>query len=75
MEIKKLKTLEMHNAITTNKYFNFNNLNQRPLKNGIACPKCGEELLDSNPNMTLTSYPPKKNIHCEKCDYRGYRIA
>ena len=39
------------------------------------CPECGEELMDSNPNMTLTSYPAKKSIHCSKCTYQGYRIA
>jgi hypothetical protein len=46
-----------------------------PRPNGIACPECGEELLDSNPNMTLTSNPAKKSIHCSKCKYNGYRIA
>ena len=48
-----------------------------PVFNGIACPKCGEELLDTKPNETLTSIPPKKNVGCssEECDYMGYRIA
>ena len=43
--------------------------------NGIACPKCGEELLDSWPMITLSSIPPQKDIHCPECDYSGYRIA
>jgi DNA-directed RNA polymerase subunit RPC12/RpoP len=46
-----------------------------PKSNGIACPKCGNELMDTNPMMTLTSYPAQKNIHCPKCGYTGYRIA
>lgn len=46
-----------------------------PVPNGIACPKCGEELMDSNPMMTLTSFPAQKNVNCSKCDYVGYRIA
>jgi DNA-directed RNA polymerase subunit RPC12/RpoP len=46
-----------------------------PRLNGIACPKCGEEMFDSNPMATLTSMPAKKNVHCSKCDYVGYRIA
>lgn len=46
-----------------------------PRPNGIACPKCGGELLDSSPMITLTSYPPQKNVHCPACDYTGYRIA
>jgi len=45
-----------------------------PKRNGIACPKCGEELYDSD-TMILTSYPAKKNIHCEACSYKGYRYA
>jgi C4-type Zn-finger protein len=52
-------------------------MNPKPIPNGIACPKCGEELLDTQPNVTLTSMPPQKNVGCssEKCDYTGYRIA
>lgn len=44
-----------------------------PRLNGIACPNCGEEMFDINPHVTLTSYPPKKDIGC-KCGYKGYRI-
>lgn len=46
-----------------------------PKLNGIACPICEEELLDSKPNITLASYPARKNIHCQSCGYIGYRIA
>lgn len=42
--------------------------------NGIACPKCGSEMFDTNPMMTLTSFPPQKDVGCQ-CGYRGYRIA
>ena len=44
-----------------------------PCKNGLGCPKCSEELLDSSPNYILTSNPPKLSVHCEACGYRGYR--
>jgi hypothetical protein len=44
-------------------------------KNGIACPNCGTELIDSNPNLVLTSFPPQKNVRCDNCDYTGYRVA
>lgn len=47
----------------------------KPHPNGIACPKCGKELWDSNPSMTLTSNPPQKNVHCPACGYHGYRVA
>lgn len=43
--------------------------------NGIACPKCGKELVDSCPSITLTSNPPKKHVRCPECKYNGYRIA
>ena len=49
--------------------------NNNPIKNGIACPNCGNELLDSSPMFTFTSNPSKKSIHCDKCEYFGYRIA
>lgn len=70
---KKLKSLEQHNSESMN--FQYSMYSNLPRPNGIACPECGEELLDSNPNMTLTSYPAKKSIHCPKCKYNGYRIA
>lgn len=46
-----------------------------PCPNGIECPKCETELWDSSPIKLLTSLPPKKNVHCPKCGYMGYRIA
>ena len=46
-----------------------------PIKNGIACPRCGEELWDSMPMVTLTTDPPQKHIKCINCDYYGYRLA
>jgi hypothetical protein len=72
---KKLKTLQEHNTMNTT--FHRGLLPQSPVLNGIACPKCGEELLDTQPNVTLSSMPPQKNVGCssDKCDYTGYRIA
>jgi DNA-directed RNA polymerase subunit RPC12/RpoP len=70
---KKLKSLDEHNSIAwSNQSSMFDN---SPKPNGIACPNCGEELMDSHPMITLTSHPAQKNIHCPSCDYRGYRIA
>jgi hypothetical protein len=70
---KKLKTLEQHNADAM--AISSSQLRDNPIPNGIACPKCGEELVDSNPSITLTSLPTKKSTHCAKCDYKGYRFA
>ena len=71
-ERAKLKSLEQHNA---EKIESMPRWGMNKQKNGIACPTCGEELYDSNPMVTLTSFPAQKNIHCEKCNYSGYRIA
>jgi len=69
--MKKIKSLEESNS-NNRKYFQEMNDNS-PKPNGISCPRCGNELLDSTPNIVLTSYPPQLNVHCPKCDYRGYR--
>ncbi len=70
-EEKKLKSLEQHNAIS---YSYFIQATTYPKLNGIACPKCGGELMDSN-NCLLPSYPAQKNVNCSKCDYRGFALA
>lgn len=62
-----MKTLEQNNLE------NIYQDNSKPQKNNIECPKCKSELYDTNPNITLTSNPPKKEIHCDNCDYKGYR--
>lgn len=71
----KLKSLEEHNITSSNFNSSLNAKNSVP--NGIECPKCGAELLDTRPNEILTSVPPKKNVGCSRdtCDYTGYRIA
>lgn len=43
--------------------------------NGIACPECGAELFDTYPSMELLSLPPKKDVYCVKCGFKGTRIA
>ena len=70
---KKLKNLNEHNAQASSMQWAMND--NSPVLNEIACPKCGEELYDSSPMMTLTSIPAQKNVHCSKCDHVGYRIA
>jgi len=46
-----------------------------PRRNGIACPKCGAELMDTSPGQVLTSLPPCTAIHCPECKYTGSRIV
>ena len=64
--MKQLKTLDEHNAANRSKYVNLSN----PIKNGIACPACGDELWDTNPMVTLTSHSAQKNVHCG-CGYKA----
>jgi len=45
-----------------------------PQPNGIACPECGHELVDSRPMIVLDSYPPQLEISCPTCNYKGYRV-
>ncbi len=66
---KKLITLEEHNRKSMS-----TQITNEPKLNGIACPKCGSELYDTNPMVVLTSYPPQKNIHCVECDYVGFSL-
>jgi C4-type Zn-finger protein len=70
---KTLTNLAEHNGYATSIQYAMND--QSPRLNGIACPKCGEELYDSNPMITLTSIPAQKNVHCSKCEHVGYRVA
>lgn len=46
-----------------------------PRLNGLSCPECGAELLDSSPQYTLLSFPAQKKVHCSKCDYKGFRTV
>jgi len=69
--VSSLKTLEQFNA---ERYSLVGSIN-KPALNGIACPKCGAELMDTNPGILLTSNPPKCYIGCSKCDYSGTRVC
>ena len=69
-----MKTLNQHNAEAWERHDALQEMNN-PHPNGISCPDCGKELWDSEPGVTLTSYPAQKNIHCPACGYIGYRIA
>jgi transcription elongation factor Elf1 len=68
-----MKTLSQHNQERERMREAFNRQKQRP--NDIECPKCGRELVDIDPNVTLTCDPPQKAIKCLSCGYSGYRLA
>jgi len=66
---KKLKTLGQANSEAEARHRE----TYGPRPNGIACPTCKTELLDTTPNKVLTSNPAQLNIHCPKCGFRSYR--
>jgi len=73
MTEKNLKTLAEHNSEKLNT--NWDLYSNNPVPNGISCPICEKEMMDSNPMMMLASIPPKKNVHCPSCGHSDYRIA
>lgn len=74
---KKMKSLEEFNKDRMEAIERHSITFDSPRPNGIACPLCGNELVDSFPESTLMSNPPKKNIACIVigCGFKGYRIA
>jgi C4-type Zn-finger protein len=67
----KLQTLREHNSGK----MSFSGINTNPCLNGIECPDCKSELWDTNPSVSLSTHPAKKQTHCENCKYTGYRLA
>ena len=65
-------SLDDYNAIQRKKY---DNIRPAGYYNGIECPLCGEELIDSNPHYIMATDPPRKNIKCLSCNFAGSRIS
>jgi hypothetical protein len=65
--MKKLISLKEHND-------SFNDFIYENVKcgNGISCPNCKEELIDSD-NYILTTNPPQRNVKCLKCNFKSFR--
>lgn len=68
-----LQNLHEFNAMMTRAYKCRHSI--EPAPNGIACPACNTELMDSHPGRRLASNPPKMQVHCPACGYRGYRLS
>jgi DNA-directed RNA polymerase subunit M/transcription elongation factor TFIIS len=58
----KLKSIKEHNNLFT-KEISFST--------GIACPKCGSELMYVDQNLLLSS-PPQRRVQCSKCNHIDY---
>ena len=65
-----LKTLDEHNR----ERISFIAAESLELKNGLACPKCNEELFDASEFEVLLSFPAKKKVLCI-CGFEGYRLV
>jgi DNA-directed RNA polymerase subunit RPC12/RpoP len=65
--MSELKSLEQHDQERRQWWMDRDMRN----RNGLECPKCKRELVDSNPNVVLTSNPPKKHVHCPHCTFQG----
>ncbi len=68
-----MKTLDEHNKQAREWHIDLNS--QRDMPNGIACPKCGGELVDVDRGRVLASNPPQYDVKCPACGYRGYRVC
>jgi len=66
-----MKDLDQHNK---ERYAQIAKERETESFTGIACPKCGTEMINPSPNMVLTSNPPQINVLCPKCDHRGYAV-
>ncbi len=62
--MSKLQTLTEHNDARLQYLMMINT----PTKSGVACPKCGTELL-VNYMICLTSNPPQYNADCPNCKF------
>ena len=63
----KLKSLIDYNDSKLTNVFGVNSTNS-----GFACPICTSELVYTNPNLMLTSHPPKREVRCNNCKHTDY---
>ena len=61
----KLKSIREHNNLFT-KEISFST--------GIACPKCGYELMYVDQNLLLSN-PPQRRVQCSKCNHIDYILV
>jgi DNA-directed RNA polymerase subunit RPC12/RpoP len=69
---KHLKSLRHSNAARHQSHEDAWNA---PRRNGFKCPECGDELWDSEPDITHETIPPHKKVKCKECGYTGTRVA
>lgn len=65
-----MKTLEEHNKYVYNLY-----TQEKTYSAGVKCDDCGTEMILPEPNVVLTSYPPKVKVECPKCGKTGLKVV
>ena len=65
----KLKSIREHNDGKI-----FDAYGGNAFKSGLACPKCGSELMYVDQNLLLSN-PPKRRVQCSKCNHIDYILA
>ena len=61
----KLKSIKEHNNLFTKEI---------AFSTGIACPKCGSELMYVDQNLLLSN-PPQRKVQCSKCNHIDYVLV
>ena len=61
----KLKSIKEHNNLFTKEI---------AFSTGIACPKCGSELMYVDQNLLLSN-PPQRRVQCSKCNHIDYILV
>ena len=65
----KLKSIKEHNDGKI-----FDAYGGNAFKSGLACPKCGSELMYVDQYLLLTN-PPKRRVQCSKCNHIDYILV
>lgn len=65
-----LKPLAQHEAERHKAHIDQLRSNRSSSRTGVACPKCGMELL-ADRTAELTSIPPRVRVWCESCSHTG----
>ena len=65
----KLKSIKEHNDGKI-----FDAYGGNAFKSGLACPKCGSELMYVDQNLLLSN-PPKRRVQCSKCNHIDYILV
>ena len=71
-----MKTLSEHNKQKHELNLNHNPMYDfaKPVKAGVACDKCGTEMIIPNPYVVLASLPPQQTVQCPSCQIICYMV-